>query len=170
MDDSDEEGGGQDSEENGSNSVSSDGKSSINEEQSLAAASASSYIASDEELFNSMDATMLVDHVQCRVHTLKLAILDGLRIAELKKEKHLALVLHQETRWSSTYLMLDRLIQLKSTLIELGQKNVMKGSMLISNQWRQLEELRDLLHKPAVVTAQLQTRFFHLFELTILYT
>lgn len=152
------------------------------EEQSLTAPeaeTADAYIQAEEELFRKMENSLLVEHVRCGVHTLQLAILDGLRIpqagtivanarklavearkpkvsAELKKAKKLAVILDQETRWSSTYMMLDRIVQLKSILVELGNRNVIKGPMLFSSQWKQLEELRDLLHKPAVVTSQLQ--------------
>lgn len=150
------------------------------EQQSQTAAA---FIQAEEELFRKMENSLLVDHVRCGVHTLQLAILDGLRIpqagtivanarklaveartpkvsAELKKAKKLAVMLDQETRWSSTYQMLNRIVELKSNLVELGQRNIIKGGMLVSSQWKQLEELRDLLHKPAVVTTQLQVGFF----------
>ena len=53
-------------------------------------------------------------------------------------------MLDMDTRWGSIYLMVDRLIEVKSTVQELaaiGNKNL----FLTNAQWEQAEELRDIL-------------------------
>ena len=100
------------------------------------------------QLENAMPIS--ISHVRCGVHTLQLAIMDGLKnssaaslvsrirhvavelrtpkLAEkLKKEGKLLAVLDQETRWGSTFLMLDRVLLLKSFVnesVEIYQKGI----------------------------------------------
>ena len=53
-------------------------------------------------------------------------------------------MLDMDTRWGSIYLMVDRLIEVKSSVQELagfGNKNL----FLTNAQWEQAEELRDIL-------------------------
>ena len=113
------------------------------------------------------------EHMRCAVHTLQLAIQDGLKktasevIAKLRnvakgarspkiseqlhrRAKKVAL-LDQETRWGSTYAMIDCLIELKS-FIEVGNTNL----NLSIFEWEQAISLRDLLHKVLFITKSLQ--------------
>jgi bifunctional polynucleotide phosphatase/kinase len=72
----------------------------------------------------------------------------------LDREKKV-LVLDMDTRWGSIYLMVDRLIEVKSTVQELaaiGNKNL----FLTNAQWEQAEELRDILQRAFEVTKKLQ--------------
>jgi len=72
----------------------------------------------------------------------------------LGREKKV-LVLDMDTRWGSIYLMVDRLIEVKSSVQELagiGNKNL----FLTNAQWEQAEELRDILQKAFEVTKKLQ--------------
>jgi hypothetical protein len=60
-----------------------------------------------------------------------------------------------DTRWGSIYMMVDRLIEVKSSVQELagiGNKNL----FLTNAQWEQAEELRDILQKAFEVTKKLQ--------------
>ena len=135
----------------------------------------------NETLPGTLDLQSLVpincEHMRCAVHTLQLAIHDGLKntasgvIAKLRnvakeaqspkikeqlrrRSKKVAL-LDQETRWGSTYAMIDRLIELKSFIEEmadLGNKNF----NLSSFEWEQAISLRDLLKKAHLITKSLQ--------------
>jgi bifunctional polynucleotide phosphatase/kinase len=72
----------------------------------------------------------------------------------LAREKKV-LVLDMDTRWGSIYMMVDRLIEVKSSVQELagiGNKNL----FLTNAQWEQAEELRDILQKAFEVTKKLQ--------------
>jgi bifunctional polynucleotide phosphatase/kinase len=72
----------------------------------------------------------------------------------LTREKKV-LVLDMDTRWGSIYMMVDRLIEVKSSVQELagiGNKNL----FLTNAQWEQAEELRDILQKAFEVTKKLQ--------------
>ncbi len=60
-------------------------------------------------------------------------------------------MLDMDTRWGSIYLMVDRLIEVKSSVQELagfGNKNL----FLTNAQWEQADELRDILQKAFEVT------------------
>jgi hypothetical protein len=72
----------------------------------------------------------------------------------LAREKKV-LVLDMDTRWGSIYLIMDRLIEVKSSVQELagvGNKNL----FLTNVQWEQAEELRDILQRAFEVTKKLQ--------------
>jgi hypothetical protein len=72
----------------------------------------------------------------------------------LDREKKV-LVLDMDTRWGSIYMMVDRLIEVKSSVQELagvGNKNM----FLTNAQWEQAEELRDILQRAFEVTKKLQ--------------
>ena len=73
----------------------------------------------------------------------------------MKRDNKVAAVLDQETSWMSTYLMIDRLLQLSATIDKLGQIGNSK-LQLTSQQWRQAEELRDLLYQSYSLTKKLQ--------------
>lgn len=127
------------------------------------------------QLENSMPIS--ISHVRCGVHTLQLAIMDGLKnpsaaslvrrirhvavelrtpkLAEkLKKEGKLMAVLDQ-TRWGSTFLMLDRVLLLKSFVNE-SVEIYQKGINITAPQWKQIQELRDMLKKSYEVTKKMQ--------------
>ena len=118
------------------------------------------------------------EHMRCAVHILQLAIHDGLKktasgvIAKLRhvakealspkinqqlrrrRAKKVAL-LNQETRWGSTYAMIDRLIELRSFIEEMadmGNENL----NLSSFEWEHAISLRDLLMKAHLITKSLQ--------------
>jgi hypothetical protein len=129
-----------------------------------------------EELVTSLPDS--IAHVRCGVHTLQLAIQDGLKnanaasmiarirnlavelrtpkISEKVKKAGLRMaVLDQETRWGSTYLMVERVLELKGFVnesVEIFNKNL----QLTAPQWRQAQELKDLLQKSYLVTKKLQ--------------
>ena len=117
------------------------------------------------------------EHMRCAVHTLQLAINDGLKetasgvVAKLRnvakearspkineqlrrRAKKVAL-LDQETQWGSTYLMIDRLIELKSFIAEMADVGNTRLN-LSSFEWEQAISLRDLLKKAHLITKSLQ--------------
>ena len=108
--------------------------------------------AVDEEVESDDEPVMLVNihHMRRAVHTLQLAIRDGLKqpqceklltrtryiIAKLRSPNVLALlekrerkrpVLDTATRWGSTFLMIQRLFELRNSIEELG---VLSSDML----------------------------------------
>lgn len=120
-----------------------------------------------------------ITHIRCGVHTLQLAIMDGLKnpgatsivrrirnvavelrtpkVAEkLKSEGHLMAILDQETRWGSTYMMVDRVLALKGFVNE-SDDLFQKGLHITPPQWKQMQELRDLLKKSYEVTKKMQS-------------
>ncbi|XP_076045666.1 uncharacterized protein LOC143027906 [Oratosquilla oratoria] len=100
--------------------------------------------------------------MRCAVHSLQLAIRDGLKdrhaatlIGKLRQvaiaartQKNYAILkrragngtfLDQATCWDSTYLMIKRLLELKTFLGDLDNQNV----SLTENQWAQVQELEN---------------------------
>lgn len=98
----------------------------------------------ENEIFeNSLRASLpAVTHIRCGMHTFQLAILDGLKnphaaallsrcrmvarecltpkIHEhIKKEMKTTAVLDQDTRWGSTYEMVEKLVRLKPIILEI---------------------------------------------------
>ena len=56
------------------------------------------------------------------------------------------------TRWSSTFKMLKRLLELRDVVEELEGKYP-KGSFAVQPyQWKQIKELQSILEKPAIAT------------------
>jgi len=66
-----------------------------------------------------------------------------------------------DTRWGSIYLMVDRLIEVKSSVQELagfGNKNL----FLTNAQWEKAEELRDILQKAFETVFRIRFHFFRI--------
>jgi hypothetical protein len=129
-----------------------------------------------QQVENSLPVS--ISHVRCGVHTLQLAIMDGLKTPQaaamigkirnlavelrtpkisekIKKEGARMAVVDQETRWGSTFVMIDRVVELKTFVnesVEIYQKNL----QLTTSQWKQAQELRDMLSKSFEVTKKLQ--------------
>lgn len=125
-----------------------------------------------------MSLPVTISHVRCAMHTLQLAILDGLdsqhakgligkiravateartpKVSEyMKKEMKLTAFLDQDTRWGSTYMMVDRILQLKPAIVELAGFG--NRDLELSNiQWQQAQELRDMLELSFKVTKKMQ--------------
>ncbi|KAM9308920.1 LOW QUALITY PROTEIN: uncharacterized protein PAF06_013141 [Gastrophryne carolinensis] len=116
-----------------------------------------------------------IHHMRCAVHTLQLAIRDGLKDrhaatligklrqvtvaarapktdAILKRRAGKGAILDQTTRWGSTYLMVKRLLELKDFIEEMDNENI----ALTEGQWTQTKELENLLSHPFTVTKRLQ--------------
>jgi len=116
------------------------------------------------------------EHMRCAVHTFQLCIRDGLKArnianllahvrkvvaaartpkveAVLKRRCNKGAVLDQATRWGSTYLMLQRLLELKSCLIDMANPDV----SLTDQQWKQVQEIESLLQHLYAVTKNLQS-------------
>ena len=55
------------------------------------------------------------------------------------------------TRWSSTYLMIDRLLSVKAALSRVLQE--LEWDNLAISEWKSLEAVRDLLHPFAMYTS-----------------
>lgn len=64
-------------------------------------------------------------------------------------------VLDQKTRWNSTYLMIVRLMELKE-FCELNAQLGFKGLDISTQQWQNLQELRDVLKPVSALTTRLQ--------------
>ncbi|KAM4701935.1 LOW QUALITY PROTEIN: uncharacterized protein O3C94_002843 [Discoglossus pictus] len=116
-----------------------------------------------------------IHHMQCAVHTLQLAIRDGLKDRHaatligklrqvtvaarapkidviLKRRSGKGAILDQTTRWGSTYLMVKCLLELKDFIEEMDNDNL----ALTESQWTQTKELENLLSHPINVTKRLQ--------------
>ncbi|XP_073534699.1 uncharacterized protein [Phyllobates terribilis] len=130
-------------------------------------------VASDEQQHDSLDdlvETMsirsFIHHMRCVVHTLQLAIRDSLQeghaAALIGKVRKLATVartpkvdsilkrragkgpiIDQATRWGSTYLMIQRLVELKTFLVDMANPQL----TLNESQWNQVTELEKLLEQ-----------------------
>ena len=119
-----------------------------------------------------------ITHMRCGVHTLQLAIHDGLKKSRattilarvrsmavdlrtpkindlLKKKGKVLAVLDQETRWGSSFNMVERIIRLKEIIREMGTMGNEKLD-ITDHQWTQIVDLRDLLKKAYDVTIALQ--------------
>ena len=116
--------------------------------------------------------------MRCGVHTVQLAIQDGLKqrgirdvlgrarnvavelrtpkINEILKRKHkLVAVLDQATRWGSSFQMVDRIIRLREAIKEMCDCGNDK-LYLSEAQWDELIGLRDLLKRAYDLTIRLQ--------------
>ena len=65
-------------------------------------------------------------------------------------------VIDNVTRWSSTFKMLKRRLQLHEVVEELEEKYA-KGNFVVQPyQWKQMKELESILEKPAIATQKFQ--------------
>jgi hypothetical protein len=67
-----------------------------------------------------------------------------------------AIIDQEDTTWGSTYLMIDRLLELKKHIMEVGDMGTSVQLELTVHQWEQAEELRDLLQEAVTVTIRLR--------------
>ncbi|XP_077975500.1 uncharacterized protein LOC144431349 [Styela clava] len=135
---------------------------------------------SDEALViavNSITAVNTIEHMRCAVHTLQLAIRDGLKEkhvhtllsklrqtsvmartpkkdAILKRRTGKGAIIDQATRWGSTHLMIQRLLEIKNSLIDMANPDI----TLTDLQWRQTHQLEELLREPYLVPKRLQAQ------------
>lgn len=116
-----------------------------------------------------------IQHMRCAAHTLQLAIRDGLKNKNaskiIAKLRHVAVtartpkidailkrragkgaLIDQQTRWGSTYSMIERLIELKAYIVDLDNNDI----TLTDSQWMQTEELASVLHFPYKSTLIMQ--------------
>ncbi|KAM4049182.1 LOW QUALITY PROTEIN: uncharacterized protein ACNLHF_006937, partial [Anomaloglossus baeobatrachus] len=70
----------------------------------------------------------------------------------LKRRAGKAAIIDQATRWGSTYLMIQRLVELKTFLVDMANPQL----TLNESQWTQVTELEKLLEHPFTVTKKLQ--------------
>ena len=71
--------------------------------------------------------------------------------AILRKKTNKGAILDQATRWGSTYLMLERLLELKPALIDIVHPDV----SLSDAQWNEVKQLEGLLCYPFLTTKKL---------------
>ena len=116
-----------------------------------------------------------MSHMRCAAHTLQLAIRDGLKVRHvsaliskirqvvvaarapkidgiLKRKTNKGAILHQATRWGSTYTMLERLLELKPALLDIAHPDV----SLSDAQWNHVKDREALLRHPFLTTKKLQ--------------
>lgn len=116
-----------------------------------------------------------IRHMRCAVHTLQLAIRDGLKDrhaanligklrqvavaartpkidAIVKRRSGKGFILDQATRWGSTYLMVQRLLELRAVLEDIDNPLL----SLTEIQWQSANELEELLRPSYTVTKKLQ--------------
>ncbi|XP_039441388.1 uncharacterized protein LOC120422101 [Culex pipiens pallens] len=127
-----------------------------------------------------------VEHMRCAAHTLQLAVRDGLKDKEadklirrlrkiavaarvpktdaiIKRKAKKGAILDQATRWGSTYMMIQRLIELRPILDDLDNESVMMNQ----SQWDKAENLVNILKLPYLITKKMQAedltpgQFFH---------
>ena len=72
--------------------------------------------------------------------------------AILMRKANKGAILYQATRWGSTYLMLERLLELKPALIDIVHPDV----SLSDTPWNEVKQLEGLLRHPFLSTKQLQ--------------
>jgi len=120
-----------------------------------------------------------IEHMCCGAHTLQLSIKDGITNSRaggilakvrdvakeartpklneiMKKRAKKVAILDVETRWGSSFMMLDRTVELRPIIDEYadcGRNNELK---LSEYQWKEASQLRDLLRKGFEVTKKLQ--------------
>lgn len=133
------------------------------------------YSILDDTFDDTASELFKIHHMRCAVHTLQLAIRDGLRevhatsICEnvrnaaiaartpkihaiIKRRAGKGAILDQATRWGSTYLMIQRLLELKFYLEDMANPNVTMTEI----QWKEVEELEVLLRHPYIATKVMQ--------------
>jgi len=117
----------------------------------------------------------VIRHMRCAVHTLQLAIRDGLKDthsrnligklrhvattartlkidAILKKRAKKGAIIDQATRWGSTYMMVKRLLELKTFLEDIDNPAV----SLSEREWNNVLQLEAVLAFPFAATKRLQ--------------
>ena len=115
-------------------------------------------------------------YMRCAVHILQLAIRDGLKEkyvdtfisklrqvatpartpkidAFLKRKLKKGAIIDQATRWGSTYLMIQRSLELKDALLDLAHPDL----TLTEYQWNEVKQLEELLRHPFLATKQMQS-------------
>lgn len=119
-----------------------------------------------------------IQHMRCVVHTLQLAIRDGLKgvhaanlIGKLRKVAIAArspkidsilkrrcgkgALIDQVTRWGSVYLMIKRLLDLKPLLIDMANPEI----TLSGREWEEVDQLERLLRHPYNTTLKFQESY-----------
>ncbi|KAM4018767.1 LOW QUALITY PROTEIN: uncharacterized protein ACNLHF_008010 [Anomaloglossus baeobatrachus] len=135
-------------------------------------------VLQDHELKKEQVLSVVTDnasHMRCVVHTLQLAIRDSLQEGHaaaligkvrklatvartpkvdsiLKRRAGKGAIIDQATRWGSTYLMIQRLVELKTFLVDMANPQLTPNE----SQWNQVTELEKLLEHPFTVTKKLQ--------------
>lgn len=152
-------------------------RNTVETEEQTEVASDEQHHDSLDELVETMSIHFRIHHMHCAVHTLQLAIRDGLQeghaAALIEKLRKLAtaartpkvdstlkrragkgVIIDQVTRWGSTYLMIQRLVELKPFLVDMANSQL----MLLESQWEQVKELEELLQHPIAVTKNCKKR------------
>ena len=129
----------------------------------------------EEEVSYSVMELGVASHMRCAVHTLQLAIRDGLKKnqvkqlvtklrqiaaiartlkidAILKRKTSKGAIIDQATRWGSTYLMIQRLIELRDAIQDLAHPEL----TLTDSKWDEVKELFEMLKYPFLATKRMQ--------------
>ena len=116
-----------------------------------------------------------ISHMRCAVHTLQLAIRDGIKHSQaaslvtkirkvataartlkidsiLKRRANKGALIDQATRWGSTYLMINRLLDLKSFLEDIDNPSL----SLTANEWDAVRDVDSTLRLAYLTTKRLQ--------------
>ena len=114
-------------------------------------------------------------HMRCAVHTLQLAIRDGLKEKQvkqlitklrqaatiartpkiaiiLKRKKNKRTIIDQATKWGSIYLMIQKLIELRITIQDLANPQLTPTDL----KWDEVKELFEMLKYPFLAPKQMQ--------------
>ena len=67
-------------------------------------------------------------------------------------------IMDNATRWSSTFNMLNRLLEMRDVLNALEAEFKTRDFTLLNYEWKQIEKLAKILEKPAVATQQFQSQ------------
>ena len=112
--------------------------------------------------------------MRCAIHTLQLAVCDGLKgryasklivivrniairarnlkiDAVFKRRVKIGAIIDQNTRWGSTYLMIECILQLKSILSDMANPDLTMSDA----HWEQVKNLKEILSYPFLVTKKL---------------
>jgi bifunctional polynucleotide phosphatase/kinase len=134
---------------------------------------------SDEGGEESAELQNMLQGVRCAAHTLQLAILDALAepgIAVIAKARAVCKTLRSQTfmaairlagqkkpiidcltRWCSTCLMLERLIELKEFIAELTNEGKNQNLKLTEQDWSRIEDIIKILKPARILTTVLQS-------------
>lgn len=119
-----------------------------------------------------------IHHMRCAIHTLQLAVRDGLKnsrvttflekvrtiikklrapnlLAVIRKRGGLLPILDVVTRWGSTYAMLRRLQRMKEVVQDLAAVN--RELQLSDADWKRIDMLANVLRAPYDATIRLQS-------------
>ena len=111
----------------------------------------SAYTAvSFSDSFSEKHVDRLVSKVGHVAITARAPKIDAILKWKLKKDA----IIDQAARWGSTYLMIQRLLELKNTLLDLSHPDL---TLTYYYPWNEVKPLQELIRHPFLTTKQMQS-------------